>query len=261
MVKSLQSKQNLLASARRKRGWTQAYVAEQVNVSIDTVRQWERGRHLPYQTTIQKLCDLFQMTPEALGLFNEQASFTLLQANGATSVSDGAEIGEEPTPQQELMRGANADEQKAAWEIYIELVTRIATVPLDDGTGLLREALSSFHTLFHQVRAILRNNNPTLPFQDRHAYLFLCSVGVRMLNMTLRPLLAKWHPLLKDYEDQRPALVGTFTYEQQWEKSAELRQEIALARMALLDYAATFAQIAGVSSLIDSTPDNVWNEG
>lgn len=261
MAKSIQSKQNLLASARKKKGWSQAYIAEQVRVSTDTVRQWERGRHLPYQTTIQKLCDLFQMTPEELGLFNEQVSFTLFQAEGATTVPDGTEIVEGPTTQLEPIRGANADEQKAAWEIYIELVTRIATVPLDDGTGLLREALSSFHTLFHQVRTILRSHNPTLPFQDRNAYLFLCSVGVRMLNMTLRPLLAKWHPLLKDYEDQRPALVGTFTYEQQWEKSAELRQEIALARTALLDYATTFAQIAGVSSLIDSTPDNVCNEG
>ena len=49
--------------------------------------------------------------------------------------------------------------------------------------------------------------------------------------------------------------MGVLTYEQQWEKAVELRQEIALARKSLIDYANTFAQIAGVSSLIDDTAD------
>lgn len=77
-----------------------------------------------------------------------------------------------------------------------------------------------------------------------------------MLNTTLRPLLAKWHPLLKEYEDQRPVSVGILTYEQQWEKSAELRKEIALTQRALIDYAKIFAQIAGVSSPIEHGPEN-----
>jgi hypothetical protein len=35
------------------------------------------------------------------------------------------------------------EEQKAAWEMYVELITRIAVVELGPSEGLLREALSS----------------------------------------------------------------------------------------------------------------------
>jgi hypothetical protein len=34
-------------------------------------------------------------------------------------------------------------QRRAAWELYVELVTRIAVLPLAGNEGLLREALSS----------------------------------------------------------------------------------------------------------------------
>lgn len=253
MVKSLQSGQNLLASARKRRGWTQAYVAQQVNVSTDTVRQWERGRHLPYQATIQQLCDLFQMAPEALGLFDKQ--ILLPHANGTGIRASDDALSERQNQQYSVYTCTN--EQKAAWEIYIELVTRIATAPLEDDTGLLREALSSFYSLFHQMRGILRSYDPTIASSDQDTRQSLCSIVVHMLNTTLRPLLSKWHPLLKDYEDQRPVSVGALAYEQQWEKCAELRQEIASTQKELLTYVNILAQIAGIPSLSECTPDSI----
>ncbi len=252
MAKSLQPKQTLLAFARRRRGWTQAYVAEQVDVSVETVRQWERGRHLPYQASIQRLCDLFQMTPEALGLLNEEAQRHLFKPDEALAYTHNIETSEADAPQD--VWEPSDDEKKAAWEIYIELVTRISVVALDD-KGILREALSSLYSLFHLMRTILRSCSPTIAQQPQNAQISLCYLGMRMLNITLRPLLSKWHPLLKDYEDKRPISIGILTYEQQWEKSVELRQEIAFTRKALIDYANTFARIAGVSSLIDDTAD------
>ena len=48
------------------------------------------------------------------------------------------------------------DERLAAWELYVELSTRITTVPLHAGTGLVREALSSLYSLFGTTREILR---------------------------------------------------------------------------------------------------------
>ncbi len=42
------------------------------------------------------------------------------------------------------------DERRAAWELYVELATRIATVPRQPGTGLAREALNSLHTSSEQ---------------------------------------------------------------------------------------------------------------
>ncbi len=52
------------------------------------------------------------------------------------------------------------DERRAAWELYVELSTRITTVPLQAGTGLQREALTSLYTLFGTTREILRRYGP-----------------------------------------------------------------------------------------------------
>ena len=52
----------------------------------------------------------------------------------------------------------NEDERKAAWELYVELITRVATVPLEH--GLLREALTSLYTVFASSREILRRIRP-----------------------------------------------------------------------------------------------------
>src|SRR5690348_2190267 len=94
------SDQTPLALARKKRGWTQAYVAEMIDVSVDAVRRWESGR-LPYPSSIQKLCRVFAMSPQELGLFNDPS-----QSLSSTWEPDNAE-------------------KQAAWEIYVELVTRV----------------------------------------------------------------------------------------------------------------------------------------
>ena len=54
----------------------------------------------------------------------------------------------------------NDAERLAAWELYVELITRVAVVPLPAGEGLLREALTSLYTLFAATRDILRRHGP-----------------------------------------------------------------------------------------------------
>jgi transcriptional regulator with XRE-family HTH domain len=219
----------LLALARKRRGWTQAYLAEKVDVSIDAVRRWESGR-LPYPVSIQKLCDLFAMSPKELGLFKDQDA-PLLAGTWAS----------------------NDEEKKAAWELHIELVTRIPIAVLEDDRGLLREALSSIHSLFPTTRTLLRNLGPLKTQANEEKNQPFSYLAITMLNTILRPLLAKWHPLLKDYEDRRPASVGTLEYERQWERHAELRREIAFMRNALISYANAFAEIAGITSIVMDT--------
>ena len=220
------SGQTPLALARKKRGWTQAYVAEQVDVSIDAVRRWESGR-LPYPISIQKLCRLFALSPQELGLFN------------GLGHSLSSQIGE-----------PDDVEKQAAWEIYVELVTRVPLAAPQDERGILREALSSLYSLFQITRTILRRCGPLKAQPDAEQNQSFLYLAVRMLNITLRPFLSMWHPLLKDYEEKRTMSVGVLEHEQQWEKYAELRQEIVSLRKALLDYANAFAEIAGTSSLI-----------
>ena len=52
------------------------------------------------------------------------------------------------------------EERKAAWEMYVELVTRVGIQELRPEEGLLREALSSLYTLFQTTRRILYRYGP-----------------------------------------------------------------------------------------------------
>jgi transcriptional regulator with XRE-family HTH domain len=60
-----------LRQERERRGWSREYLAEHVQVDVVTVGRWERGQRLPHPIYRQKLCDLFEMNAEQLGLFLE----------------------------------------------------------------------------------------------------------------------------------------------------------------------------------------------
>ncbi|HEX3641745.1 MAG TPA: NB-ARC domain-containing protein [Ktedonobacteraceae bacterium] len=57
-----------LKAERKRRGWSQAKVAEALGVSPRTVRRWEKGIIIPYPYYSHKLCVLFGKTAAELGL-------------------------------------------------------------------------------------------------------------------------------------------------------------------------------------------------
>jgi transcriptional regulator with XRE-family HTH domain/DNA polymerase III delta prime subunit len=61
-----------LRNARRERGWTQSQLADELSVGESTIRSWERGTRSPSLIYRQRICTLFQMTPEELGLVLSQ---------------------------------------------------------------------------------------------------------------------------------------------------------------------------------------------
>ena len=63
---------DILKQERRRRGWSQAYLAEKLGTDPNTVGRWERGSHTPNSYACRELCALLDMTLEELGLFNEQ---------------------------------------------------------------------------------------------------------------------------------------------------------------------------------------------
>ena len=141
-------------------------------------------------------------------------------------------------------------ERRAAWEMYVELVTRISVVELQPGEGLLREALASLHTLFGSTRDILRRSGPTVAEPKGKGNLSFGYLAVAVLNGALRPVLAKWHPLLLAYEAHRESSVSALEYEQRWSQQEELRRVLNELRATLVEYANLLAQVAGVPSLI-----------
>jgi hypothetical protein len=141
------------------------------------------------------------------------------------------------------------DERRAAWELYVELATRIATVPLERDTGLAREALSSLYTLFGTTRAILRQYGPGVAQPKMDGGASFGTLAVTVLNGAIRPLLSTWHPPLQDWEDQRPEEVTRVAWEQQWERIDQLRAAIDEVRATVDQYAALLAEVAEVPPL------------
>jgi len=141
-------------------------------------------------------------------------------------------------------------ERDAAWEMYVELITRISVAELKSDEGLLREALSSLHTLFGTTRAILRKYGPSIAQPKGEGDLSFGYLAVAILNVVLRPVLAKWHPLLLDYESTRSASGSPLDHEREWDKHDELRQVLNDVRTNLIEYTNLLAEVAEVPPLI-----------
>lgn len=133
-------------------------------------------------------------------------------------------------------------EQRAAWELYVELTTRVATRPLEPGTGLIREALSSLYEIISVTREVLREAGPEVA-QGPDS---LGNVAVEVIVQGIRPFLSKWHPLLLEYEHECPTDTNPYEDERAWEKSAQFHKELAQLQEQMLVYVDALGRIAGV---------------
>ncbi|MGP3989095.1 TIR domain-containing protein [Streptomyces sp. 3N207] len=139
-------------------------------------------------------------------------------------------------------------ERAAAFDLQVELVTRIGVQPLADEAGSLREALSSLHTLFTAARDALHRvaEEATIP-------LLLPGIAASILNVHLRPFLTRWHTALQQYEASRPPAMSAIEHEQNWEQSGKMRAELQALQAPLTQAAEELAAICGVS-LLKPTP-------
>jgi hypothetical protein len=145
---------------------------------------------------------------------------------------------------------ADAQEQAAAWELYVELVTRISVAELKPDEGLLRESLTSLYTIFTVTRDILRRHGPSVAKPKPGSDVSFGYLAIHILNYGIRPVLAKWHPLLLDYEHDKPPSVSVFDHERQWEQAEELRRILNETRLVLMEYTNLLAQVAGIPHLV-----------
>lgn len=145
------------------------------------------------------------------------------------------------------------DERLAAWELYIELVTRISVVKLETGQGILREALDSLYSLFATTRRVLRKYGPSVAVAKGKGDISLGELAIIILNYQLRPLLSEWHPRLQDYESKREADVSLGAHESGWVHNSELRKRLDETREILIAYADLLAEAAKVPPLFKAS--------
>jgi hypothetical protein len=153
----------------------------------------------------------------------------------------------------------NDAERQAAWELYVELMTRIAVVPLTASEGLLREALTSLYSLFGTTRDVLRRHGPTVAEPKPDGQYSFGYLAVVILNCVIRPLLAHWHPLLGDWEAARPAGRSRVAHEQAWPQAGQLRADLDITRASLAQYAALLATACGIPDLSAAMPEQASN--
>jgi hypothetical protein len=149
----------------------------------------------------------------------------------------------------------NDAERRAAWELYVELITRISVVPLRG--GIAREALSSLYALFEQSREILRRYGPEIAEPKPDGEYNLGFLTVALLNLALRPVLAYWHPELQVWEAGRDSGASAKAHEDAWPRITELRGALDELRGVLSVYASVLATACGIPDLtpaIMSTP-------
>ncbi len=78
------------------------------------------------------------------------------------------------------------EDKNAAWELYVELITRVATQRLAPDEGDEAAALKSIYELFPLTRSTIKRNG-------RHCINFT-RIAVVVLNQKIRPFTAEWHP-------------------------------------------------------------------
>ena len=128
----------------------------------------------------------------------------------------------------------------AAWDMYVELLTRIATQPLEEGTGDETAALKSIYELFKITRDILKEKGRLAPNFTR--------VAIIVLNQIIRPFTAKWH---------KKTLEGAFQDFQEENGYENFRSELKTLQEQLVGYAQILANMANVEDLttINNTED------
>ena len=125
----------------------------------------------------------------------------------------------------------DTSDRDAAWELYVEMLTRVVTQPLPSESGDEQTALESVHSLFGTTREILRQHG-------RKAVQF-SKVAIPVLNQVVRPFTAKWHrvPRGRAFDDLN--------------KQMQFRTELEELRESLLNYNRMLAEIAGVEDLTE----------
>jgi hypothetical protein len=120
-------------------------------------------------------------------------------------------------------------DRNAAWELYVELLTRITTQYLAPEDGDEQRALDSVHEIFPLTREILRKHGSGAGE--------FAKVAIPVLNQVIRPFTAKWHrlSLAKAFDD--PA------------RCRQFRAELAELQRTLRSYTRALAEMAQVEDL------------
>ena len=124
----------------------------------------------------------------------------------------------------------NNEDETAAWEMYVELITRVATQKLPENFGDEVSALDSIYSIFQVTRDILKSHG-------RLAKSFT-KISIIILNQIIRPFTAKWH------KQKNEGLLDTEDGKKMF------RNDLLLIQDEIYSYCKMLSEIAKVEDLI-----------
>ncbi len=133
------------------------------------------------------------------------------------------------TPMMEMEWKPNEQDKTAAWELYVELITRVTTNKPGTFNGDEIAALSSIHSLFDISREIIKKHG-------RHAQQFT-KLAIIILNQIIRPFTSKWHKFSMQNSFADAKLTEQF------------KQELFETQSVLITYSKMLADLADVEDL------------
>ncbi len=138
------------------------------------------------------------------------------------------------TPFMEAEFTISTADKDAAWELYVELLTRCATRRLNEDEGENEEVLASLYSLFGITREILKKYKSDCANFSK--------IAIAVLNQIIRPFLSKWHRVSINLQENNEA------------KWLGFRNELEILQRKLREYTILLAEMAGIedySQIID----------
>lgn len=117
-------------------------------------------------------------------------------------------------------------DRAAAWELYIELLTRVATQPLAETQGDEQAALDSLYSLFPTTRAVIKHHG--------RGCMEFSKLAIVVLNQVVRPFTASWHPVSR---------AGGFSNP---DECLRFRLELQELQQTLVRYTGMLGEMAGI---------------
>lgn len=128
----------------------------------------------------------------------------------------------------------NAAEQAAAWDLLVELVTRVSVVGLKEDEGKLDAALASYAAIFGAARGALQRHGPSVA-TPRRGELSFAAIVAHLLNRVLRPVTAWWHPRVVELDA---------------EQESKLRSTLTELSVLVTEYARVFAKACDAEEFV-----------
>lgn len=135
------------------------------------------------------------------------------------------------TPILEIDWEPSDSDKNAAWDLYVDLLTRITTQRLPEKHGIEKSALESVYKIFELTRSTLKKHG-------RNAENFT-RIAIIVLNQVIRPFTSRWHSLCEQEAFDEEAM------------RVEFRKELYQIQDKLRAYTKMLSELADVEDITE----------